>query len=659
MDVTSLQAVANSVRTLTMDAVEKAKSGHPGLPLGLAELGALLYGETLNHNPQDPKWANRDRLVLSAGHGCMLLYSLLHMSGYPLSLEDLRSFRQLGSKTPGHPEYGLTPGVEVTGGPLGQGLANAVGMAIAETMLAARFNTPKRTIVDHYTYVIASDGDMMEGVASEAASLAGHLKLNKLIVFYDSNRITIEGSTDLAFSEDVLKRFEGYGWRTASGSAYELPALAACIDEARRSADRPTLIRLESVIGKGAPTMAGRHEIHGAPLGAEECRRAKAAMGIPEDAQFYIFPQALEYFAEKRKLWAARYESWQKEFAAWRAENPDLAAEWDRWMSGGLQLGSEVLPQYKLGEALATRVASGKALNALAPAAPNLVGGSADLAPSNNTYLKDLGDFSSSNRRGRNFHFGIREHGMGAICNGIAYHGGLRPYCATFLVFSDYMRPSIRIASLSKLPVIYVFTHDSIFVGEDGPTHEPVEHLAALRCIPNLLVLRPADAEETAEAWLQACRRLEGPTALILTRQNLPVFAKADASWRQTVLRGAYIAKDCAGEPELVIVASGSEVTLALAASAELSDRRIRVISMMCREQFARQPLEWRQSLVPPRARRLVIEAGVKLGWIGLFEEGTEVIGIERFGESAPWQKLAERFGLTPAAVAQRIRQLL
>jgi transketolase len=659
MDVKSLQAVANSVRTLSMDAVEKAKSGHPGLPLGLAELGALLYGEILNHFPKDPKWVNRDRLVLSAGHGSMLLYSLLHLSGYDLSLDDIRAFRQLGSRTPGHPEFGVTPGVEVTGGPLGQGLANAVGMAIAETMLAARFNTPKRAIIDHLTYVIASDGDMMEGVASEAASLAGHLGLGKLIVFYDSNRITIEGSTDLAFSEDVLMRYEGYGWRTLSGSAYDLPALAALVTEAQQSLERPTVIRLESVIGKGAPTLAGKHETHGSPLGAEECRRAKAAMGIAEDSQFHIFPEAIVYFTERRKLWAARYESWQKQLAAWRAENPDAVREWDRWMSGDLGLGAAVLPQYKQGEALATRVASGKALTALAQVAGNLVGGSADLAPSNNTYLKDMGDYSRKNRRGRNFHFGIREHGMGAICNGIAYHGGLRPYCATFLVFSDYMRPAIRVAALARLPVIYVFTHDSIFVGEDGPTHEPVEHLAALRCIPNLQVLRPADAEETAEAWLMACQRLTGPTALILTRQNLPVFSKADASWRQTVRLGAYIARDCAGEPELVVVASGSEVSLALAAAGEVAEPRVRVVSMICREQFARQPAEWRRSLVPAQARKLVIEAGVRQGWTGLFEEGTEVISIERFGESGPWQKLAEHFGLTPAAVAERMRKLL
>jgi transketolase len=658
MDLKSLQAVANSVRSLTMDAVEKAKSGHPGLPMGLAELGALLYGEILRHYPQDPKWANRDRLVLSAGHGCMLLYSLLHLSGYDLSLDDLRSFRQLGSKTPGHPEYGVTPGVEATGGPLGQGLGNAVGMAMAETMLAARFNTPKRTIVDHYTYVIASDGDMMEGVASEAASLAGHLGLGKLIVFYDSNRITIEGSTELAFSEDVLKRYEGYGWRTLSASAYDLTALASLVAEAHKSPERPTVIRLESVIAKGAPTLAGKHVTHGAPLGAEECKRAKAAMGIPEESQFYIFPQAADYFAGRRKEWASNYQAWQKEFAAWRKENPEAAREWDLWMSGNLDLAKANLPQYKQGEALATRVASGKTLTALAQAAGNLIGGSADLAPSNNTYLKDMGDFSRSDRKGRNLHFGIREHGMGAISNGIAYHGGLRPYCATFLVFSDYMRPAIRLAALAHLPVVYVLTHDSVFVGEDGPTHEPVEHLAALRCIPNLLVLRPADAEECAEAWLMACQRLAGPTALILSRQNLPVFPKADPSWRQTVRRGAYIAQDCAGEPELVVAATGSEVSLALAAAALLPERRIRVLSIMCREELARQPSEWRRSLAPARAKKLAIEAGVSQGWTGLFEEGTETVSIERFGASAPYQKLAEHFGLTPPVVAERMRKL-
>jgi transketolase len=662
MDLQALQAVANSVRTLAMDAVEKAKSGHPGLPMGLAELGALLYGELLKHDPAEPKWPNRDRLVLSAGHGCMLLYSLLHMSGYALSLEDLKSFRQLGSKTPGHPEFGLTPGVEATAGPLGQGLSNAVGMALAESMLAAKFNTTAHRIVDHYTYVIASDGDMMEGVSGEAASLAGHLGLGKLIVFYDSNRITIEGSTELAFSEDVLKRFESYGWRTLQASAYDVPAIADLVARAKSGGERPTIIRLESVIGKGAPTMEGKHTVHGAPLGPEECKRVKKALGIPEEAMFYIFPGVQEFFAAKRKAWAAAHREWLATLAAWKAANPELAREWDLWQAPRMEPAGLAMPEYKAGESLATRAASGKAVTALSKAVGNLIGGSADLAPSNNTYVKDAGDFGRANRLGRNLHFGIREHGMGAICNGILYHGGLRPYCGTFLVFSDYMRPAIRIAAIAGLPAIYVFTHDSIFVGEDGPTHEPVEHLAALRAIPNLAVLRPADAEETAEAWLMAYQRLEGPTALILSRQNLPVLAKADADWRQTIRRGAYVALDCQGEPELVVVASGSEVHVAIAAAGELKDRRIRVLSMLCREQFVRQPLEWRRKLVPPKSRKLAFEAGVRQGWVGPFEDpekGTEALSIERFGESAPYAKLAEHFGITAPAVAERMRKLL
>ncbi|MGO9412392.1 MAG: transketolase family protein, partial [Spirochaetia bacterium] len=496
MNLTALSAVANTVRSLSIDAVEKAKSGHPGLPMGCAELGALLYGELLSHWPQDPQWINRDRFVLSAGHGCMLLYSLLHLSGYDLSLDDIRGFRSLGSRTPGHPEWGLTPGVEATAGPLGQGFSNAVGMAIAERILAAKFNTSSRTVIDHYTYVLASDGDMMEGVASEAASIAGHLKLGKLIVFYDSNQITIEGSTTLAFSEDVLKRYEGYGWRTLHGDMYDMPATAEMVAQAKKAGERPTIIRLQSIIGKGAPKKAGTAKAHGEALGPEEAAAAKKAIGVPDGCQFYVFPEAEAYFKARQPAWKSRYEEWKKTFEAWRKENPDKAKEWTRYFEDGkADLSAVTLPSFKIGDSLATRAAGGQVLNAIAQAVPNLIGGSADLAPSNSTNLKDMGDFSASNPLGRNFHFGIREHGMGGICNGIAYHGGLRPFCATFLVFSDYMRPSVRLAAIAKLPVIYVFTHDSVFVGEDGPTHEPVEHLAALRAIPNLFVLRPGDAE--------------------------------------------------------------------------------------------------------------------------------------------------------------------
>jgi transketolase len=655
MNTTALTAVANSVRSLTIDAVEKAKSGHPGLPLGCAELGAYLYGELLSHWPGDPRWLNRDRFVLSAGHGCMLLYSLLHLSGYDLSLDDIKGFRQLGSKTPGHPEFGWTPGVEVTGGPLGQGISNAVGMAIAERILAARFNVPGRAVVDHWTYVLASDGDMMEGVSSEAASLAGHLGLGKLIVFYDSNKISIEGSTDLSFTEDVLKRFEAYGWQTLAGSMYDLPALASLIEQARADQARPAIIKLTSVIGKGAPTRAGTAKAHGEPLGPEEAAAAKKAIGVPDGAQFHVFPEAAAYFKEKQPAWKARYDQWQKDFAAWRKENPELAKDWDALHAAVPSLDAVAMPGFKLGDSLATRAASGQVLNAIAKAMPGLIGGSADLAPSNNTNLKDLGDFSKANVKGRNFHFGIREHGMAAICNGIAYHGGLRPFCATFMVFSDYLRPAVRVAAIAKLPVIYVLTHDSIFVGEDGPTHEPVEHLAALRAIPGVLVLRPADAEETEMAWRMAIAHTDGPTVLALTRQNIAVFAKP-ADWRASVRNGAYVAKDCAGEPDTVIVATGSEVATSIQAAAALTDRKVRVVSVISRELYLAQPKAAREALAPAKARKVVFEAGVTLGWKSPFDDGTLVVGLDRFGESGPYAKVAEHLGITAAALEKRIR---
>ena len=656
MNVAALTAVANSVRSLTIDAVEKANSGHPGLPMGCAELGALLYGELLSHWPQDPHWANRDRFVLSAGHGCMLLYSLLHLSGYDLSLEDIKGFRQLGSRTPGHPEWGITPGVEATGGPLGQGISNAVGMAIAERILASKFNTPARTPIDHHTYVLASDGDMMEGVASEACSLAGHLGLGKLIVFYDSNKITIEGSTDLAFSENVLKRFEGYGWQTLSGDMYDMPAIMKSVEQVKKASDRPTIILLRSVIGKGAPTRAGTAKAHGEALGPAESAGAKKATGVPDGCQFFVFPEAAAYFKEKQASWKARYEEWEKSLQAWKAENPDLAKEWDAWFQVDVSLPSAPLVAFKQGESLATRAASGQVLNALAKLMPNLIGGSADLAPSNNTNLKDMGDFGKANPRGRNFHFGIREHGMAAICNGMMYHGGLRPFCATFMVFSDYMRPAIRVAAVAKLPVIYVLTHDSVFVGEDGPTHEPVEHLAALRAIPNLLLLRPGDSEETEVAWRMAIERRGGPSALALTRQGIAVYPKADAQWRSTIRKGAYVVKDCDGAPDVVIVATGSEVSVALQAAAALTDRKARVVSMISRALFDSQPMDFQRSLVSPGAKKVVFEAGVSFGWKGLADDSTLVVGIDRFGESGPYQKIAEHLGITAAALENRIR---
>ncbi|UCF97086.1 MAG: transketolase [Spirochaetaceae bacterium] len=660
MQTQAIQSAATAVRVLAMDAVQKANSGHPGLPMGCAELGVLLYGEILKHNPQDPNWINRDRFVLSAGHGSMLLYSLLHLSGYPLSLEDIKNFRQLGSITPGHPEYGQTVGVETTTGPLGQGVANAVGMAIAERMLGATFNTDQK-VVDHYTFVLAGDGDLMEGVSAEASSLAGHLGLGKLIVFYDSNHITIEGSTDLAFSEDVRKRYEGYGWQTLEGDAYDIEGILKLVEEAKREAARPTLILLHSTIAKGSPNMAGSHETHGSPLGEEEITATKKALGVP-DEPFHIPEDALIYFRSKQEGWKRGYESWRELFEAWSSKNPDKRKTWDLQL-GPADLGAAVFPDFKEGEKMATRKASGGVLNSIATAVPQLVGGSADLAPSNNTLLKGFSSFQAATPEGRNMHFGIREHAMGAIANGLALHGGFRPYCATFLVFSDYMRPSIRLAALMGLPVIYVFTHDSVFVGEDGPTHEPVEHLAALRAIPNLLVLRPADAEETAQAWRMALERSDGPTALALTRQNLTVFAKADERWREHLAYGAYIASDTGSgvDPEVVLVATGSEVNLALDAKTALGSagERIRVVSMPSRELFLQAPVEYRHKLIPDSASRVALESGVSLGWADVVGREAALVTIDRFGESAPAAKIAEHLGFTPQAVAERIKPLL
>ncbi len=660
MQTEGIQSAATAVRVLTMDAVQKAKSGHPGLPMGCAELGVLLYGEILKHNPRDPQWIDRDRFVLSAGHGSMLLYSLLHLAGYPLSLEDIKNFRQLGSKTPGHPEYGQTEGVETTTGPLGQGVANAVGMAIAERMLGAAFNTDKK-VIDHYTYVLTGDGDMMEGVSAEASSLAGHLGLGKLILFYDSNHITIEGSTDLAFSEDVRQRYQGYGWQTLEGDAYDIGGILKLVDAAKRESARPTLILLHSTIAKGSPNMAGSHHTHGAPLGAEEVAATKKALGVP-DEPFHIPEAALSYFGSKQEGWQQTYRSWQELFEAWSTENPEKREAWDR-LFAPLDLSKAPFPSFKEGETMATRKASGAVLNAIASSIPQLVGGSADLAPSNNTLLKDFGSFQADAPEGRNMHFGIREHGMGGIVNGMALHGGLRPYCATFLVFSDYMRPSIRLAALMRLPVIYVFTHDSVFVGEDGPTHEPVEHLAALRAIPNLLVLRPADAEETAQAWRTALERADGPTALALTRQNLTVFGKADRRWSDHFTYGAYVASEAASgaEPELVIVATGSEVNLALETKAALGSagQKVRVVSMPSRELFLKAPEEYRKSLIPDSSLRVLLESGISQGWAAVVGKDALLVTIDRFGESAPAARIAEHLGFTVTAVAERINALL
>ncbi len=656
MNTQALEAVALSVRMLSIDAVQKAKSGHPGLPMGVAELGALLYGEILRYNPAAPSWINRDRFVLSAGHGSMLLYSLLHLSGFDLPLEELKSFRQIGSKTPGHPEYGHTDGVDTTTGPLGQGLANAVGMAIAERMLAAKFNTPTHAVIDHYTYAIAGDGCMMEGVASEASSLAGHLKLGKLIVFYDSNRITIEGSTELAFSEDVRKRFDAYGWHTQAGDGYDIEGIRRMVKAAQEETGRPSLIVLNTTIAKGSPNMAGSHEAHGAPLGEEEVRATKRALGVPEDEQFFIHPAAVEFFAGRKRELAKAYEAWIAMFDAWAAANPGLKTEWDFYMGDDGSAFTEVkLPEYKPGDKVATRVASGKALQSYAAVFPNLVGGSADLAPSNNTALPLYGDFMPDNPTGRTLHFGVREHAMGAVCNGLALHGGLRPFCATFLVFSDYMRPSMRLAALMKLPVVYIMTHDSIYLGEDGPTHQPVEHVAALRSIPNMLVLRPADALETNLAWTMALERTDGPTVLALTRQNLEVFERPDPNWTEQAAKGAYVALECSGKPDVVVAATGSEVNLAIAAAKKVTGKKVRVVSVFSRELFYEQDEAFRTSILGDGARVIVTEAARRFGWEGLTSSSRDFLGVETFGVSGPGPKAGEYFGLTADNLAKLI----
>jgi transketolase len=658
MDKKTLESIALSVRSLSMDAIQEANSGHPGLPLGAAELGAFLYGEALKSNPADPKWLDRDRFVLSAGHGSMFLYSLLHLAGYGITLDNIKRFRKIGSPCAGHPEYGMAAGIETTTGPLGQGVANAVGMAIAETMLAAQFNTAKRTIIDHYTYCLAGDGCLMEGVSAEASSLAGHLGLGKLVLFYDSNRITIDGSTDLAFDEDVGARYEAYGWKVLRGDMYDFDGLARLLAEAKADAAKPKLIILKSVIGKGSPNKQGTSGIHGSPLGPEELAAAKANLGIPADAKFWVAPGVYDYFEKRRAAQAKAYEAWKAEFAAWKSEEPELAARLDAWMAGKPEKPLD-LPAFAKGEKVATRNASGKVLQAVAAAYPNLVGGSADLTGPNVTKIPG-GDFGATDRKGRTIHFGIREHGMAALANGMALHGGLRPFVATFLVFADYLRPSLRLAALMKIPMVYVLTHDSVYVGEDGPTHQPIEALSSLRAIPNVRVLRPADAEETAVAWRMAMERKDGPTVLALTRQNLPVFEKDDPDWPFSMAMGAYVVKNSASVPETVVVATGSEVSLALAALDLVRQKGacddVRLVSMPSRELFLAQPEPVREALIPKGARVVTAEAGIAMGWEAIASTREDILSIDRFGESGPGDEVAKDLGLTPERLALMIR---
>lgn len=641
-----------TLRFLAADMVEQAHSGHPGLPMGAAAMAFTLWTRHLRHNPRNPRWPGRDRFILSGGHGSALLYSLLYLSGYDLTLDDLRAFRQWGSRTPGHPEYGLTPGVETTTGPLGQGFANGVGMAIAQAHLAALFNRPGYPLFDHYIYAIVTDGDLMEGVSAEAASLAGHLRLGKLIYLYDDNRISIDGSTDLTFSEDRARRFEAYGWqvlRVEDGNDVE------AIDAALRAAqadERPSLILCRTIIGYGAPTRQGTAKAHGEPLGEEELRAAKEAIGWPLE-KFYVPEDVLTFFRQAVERGAQQEARWREMFEAYRREYPDLAMELARRLEGRLPEAWEAeLPVFAAeAKGPATRAASGKVLEGLAQRVPELVGGSADLTPSNNTRPSFFTDFQKDTPQGRYLRFGVREHGMGAILNGMALYGGVIPYGGTFLVFSDYMRPAIRLAALSHLGVIYVFTHDSIGLGEDGPTHQPIEHLAALRAIPNLAVIRPADANEVTYAWKVALERRHAPTALILSRQNLPVLDRARYASAEGLQRGAYILADLGkGEPQIALIASGSEVALIVEAGEKLAEAgyAVRLISFPSWELFEAQEESYRAQVLPPRLKaRLAVEAGVRQGWERYLGEKGNIISLERFGASAPGKVLFEQFGFT------------
>ncbi|PYV08830.1 MAG: transketolase, partial [Acidobacteria bacterium] len=655
----------NTIRTLAMDAVQKAKSGHPGMPMGMAAAAYVLWTRFLRHNPRNPHWIDRDRFVLSAGHGSMLLYSLLHLTGYDLPLAELQAFRQWKSKTPGHPERDDTPGVETTTGPLGQGFGNGVGMAIASRHLAARFNTPDFALIGSTVYAIVSDGDLMEGVASEAASLAGHLRLGNLVYLYDNNHITIEGSTSLAFTEDPSRRFEAYGWHVQEVSGNDLDGVERAIRAARAVTDRPSLINVRTHIAYGSPNKQDSAEAHGAPLGEEEVRLTKKNLGWPEDERFYIPGDALEVFRAAAPRGAKLEAEWDRMLERYAAAHPERYREWQVLQNGGLAEGWEERIPSLAGEAkpMATREASGKVLAAIFPHAPGLLGGSADLAPSTNTYVKGYGDFEADNYAGRNFHFGVREHGMGSICNGLALYGGLIPYGATFLIFSDYMRPSVRLAALMKLHVIYVWTHDSIGLGEDGPTHQPVEHAAALRAIPGLTFIRPGDATETAEAWRAALAHSAGPVALALTRQKLPVIDRARYAPAAGLHRGAYVMSEAeGGAPEVVLIATGSEVSVALAAQPLLAAAgvRTRVVSMPCWEFFEREDRQYRESVIPRSARlRVSIEAAVSFGWERWVGEDGLIIGLDHYGASAPYEIIMQNFGFTAENVARRVRERL
>jgi transketolase len=675
------QMCINTIRFLSVDAVQQANSGHPGMPLGAAPMAYALWTRLLKFNPRNPEWPDRDRFVLSAGHGSMLLYSLLHLSGYPLSLDEIKRFRQWGSKAPGHPERGHTPGVEVTTGPLGQGLANAVGMAMAEAQLAARYNRDGHRVVDHRTYAIVSDGDLMEGVAAEAASLAGHLQLGKLVCLYDDNQVTLSAGADITFSEDRAARFEAYGWHTTRvADGNDVDAITAALQGARAQTSRPSLILVRTHLGYGSPNKHDSFEAHGSPLGVDEVRLTKENLGWPVDPKFLIPAAALAHMREAPARGERDEADWNARMTAYAQAFPELAAEFQRSLRGELPPGWDAdIPLFPAdAKGMATRVASGKVLNAIAPKLPALSGGSADLDPSTKTALNGLGDFNPPtiagedtqgsdgggwSHAGRNLHFGVREHAMGAIANGMAAHGGVIPYGATFLIFSDYMRPAIRLAALARLHVVHVFTHDSIALGEDGPTHQPVEQLASLRAIPGLSVIRPADANETAVAWRVAIESRDRPVLLALTRQDVPTIDRSRYASADGLRRGAYVLGDAEqGPPTLILIASGSEVGLILAAAQRLGaeDVAVRCVSMPSWDLFEAQPASYRDQVLPPSVpARLAVELGVTQGWHRWVGERGDVLGVERFGASAPGEVLLREYGFTVDNVVARARRLL
>lgn len=656
----------NTIRMLAVDAVEKANSGHPGMPMGTAPIAHLLWSTYLKFDPGSPDWPDRDRFVLSAGHGSMLLYSMLYLTGYDLRLEDLQQFRQWGSKTPGHPENFVTPGVEVTTGPLGQGFANGVGMAMAESWLAATFNRPGYEIVDHRVYGIVSDGDLMEGISHEAASLAGHLQLGKLTYLYDSNKISIDGSTEQTFTEDVSQRFEAYAWHVQKvDDGNDLQALRAALDQAESVTDRPSLIVVRTHIGYGSPAKQDTAVAHGAPLGGDEVKATKQHLGWPEDKTFLVPDGVKEFFAAAAKRGRQAHTDWEKRFSAYREEHPDLAELWEHAQERRLPPGwEESLPKFSPEDGgMASRQASGQVLNAIAEKIPFLLGGSADLAASNNTYLEGMADFQPGSYQGRNLFFGVREHAMGAICNGMALHGGVIPYGATFLIFSDYMRPAIRLAALSRAGSIFVFTHDSVGLGEDGPTHQPIEQLASLRAMPRMVLLRPADAAETAMAWKVALERGDGPVLLALTRQKLPTLDRDVYGSAEGVLKGGYVLADSpTGTLDVILIGTGSEVHVALDARAQLEGEGIgaRVVSLPSWELFSQQDQEYRDEVLPPgTAARVAVEAASPFGWERWVGERGAIVGIDRFGASAPGGLALAKLGITPEHVVQAARSVM